>query len=119
MVLLDSFPLYLQKTKDYESAKATWAWHRKRSCILVQNFTSVNGDLINVTKFSKSSTPAHGDRRVISKELAEDLSCEAEGRASANGISTLLRGNSEWFPLLIYDTGIPLSRGKLGSISIC
>ena len=42
----------------------------------------------------------------MNKELLEDLKCEAEGHASANGISTLLRGNSEWFPLLIYDTGI-------------
>ena len=42
----------------------------------------------------------------MNKELLEDLKCEAEGQASANGISTLLRGNSEWFPLLIYDTGI-------------
>ena len=42
----------------------------------------------------------------MNKELLEDLKCETEGQASANGISTLLRGNSEWFPLLIYDTGI-------------
>ena len=42
----------------------------------------------------------------MNKELLEDLKCEAEGQASANGISSLLRGNSEWFPLLIYDTGI-------------
>ena len=46
--------------------------------------------------------------------LLEDLKCEAKGHASANGISTLLCGNSEWFPLLIYDTGID----SIGGIDI-
>ena len=52
----------------------------------------------------------------MNKELLEDLKCEAEGQASANGISTLLRGNSEWFPLLIYDTGIN-TIGRIENIS--
>ena len=40
--------------KDYEYSKGTFAHHKKRNCISITNFSSVNGHLINVTKLLQS-----------------------------------------------------------------
>ena len=74
-------------------------FYNAKHCLTCTNITSVTGRLCCIATSSCSISPRHGDGVLSAFHLKEDLVRVSNNQLPKHGLSEILKGNEDFFPL--------------------
>ena len=104
-LLLDSTKVPIQKSGDQEVQKRTYYDPKKTHAVTFTNITSPNGSIVLYTKMAASISPQHWDSIVTGNLLFQDICDESDSEKLHSGLTTLFRGTSKYFAVIVCDLG--------------
>ena len=93
-----------QKSGDFEVQKHTFSDHQKKHGFKATNICGPDGEILATTDLSGAISPAHGDNKLISFQLQQELKAQENQMPKINGLSSILKSTDAWFPMVVAGT---------------
>ena len=97
---IDATYFFTEGSSDIELQKSTFYAPKSNHVVKWLTITDLSGKVLGICPASTSATPASGDRNIAAMWIFFD-----ENSDSGKYLKTFLRGNDEFFPVLITDAG--------------